>query len=139
MFNYDEQANNFCEKYGIKIKWEFLGREVNKAWGDSAERNHWKFTIRRKGKSYTNDFWDSIINSKHIEPKEPTSYDLLACLTKYHPGTFEDFCDEFGYNTDSRNAERTYKAVMKEYEGLRRVFGTYGENPELWEGFMEIA
>ena len=65
-------------------------------------------------------------------PKAPTAYDILACLTKYDPGTFEDFCSEFGCDTDSRNAERTYKAVVKEWEAVNRLF-TDEEIEELTE------
>ena len=52
----------------------------------------------------------------------PSVYDVLACLTKYDPGTFEDFCYEFGYDEDSRTAERIYFAVQKEYTQLTRLF-----------------
>ena len=52
----------------------------------------------------------------------PNEYDVLACLEKYDPGTFEDFCSEFGYDEDSRTAERVYIAVIKEYKDLTRIF-----------------
>jgi len=52
----------------------------------------------------------------------PTSYDLLATLTKYNPGLFEDFCGDFGYDTDSRKAEQTYFAVQKEWSKVHRLF-----------------
>lgn len=52
----------------------------------------------------------------------PNEYDVLACLEKYDPGTFEDFCSELGYNEDSRTAERIYIAVIKEYKDLTRIF-----------------
>lgn len=52
----------------------------------------------------------------------PDEYDVLACLEKYDPGTFEDFCSEFGYDEDSRTAERIYIAVIKEYKNLTRIF-----------------
>lgn len=54
--------------------------------------------------------------------KAPGAYSILACLTKYDPGTFEDFCSNYGYDTDSRQAEKTYKAVCKEYESLTRLY-----------------
>ena len=57
-----------------------------------------------------------------VKPKEPTAYDLLACLTKYEPGTFEDFCGDFGYDTDSRSAEKTYNAVKEEYMKVCSIF-----------------
>lgn len=63
----------------------------------------------------------------------PNAYDVLACMTKYDPGTFEDFCCEYGYNEDSRTAEKIYFAVQKEYTQLARIF-----TPEQMEELQEI-
>lgn len=52
----------------------------------------------------------------------PNEYDVLACLGKYDVGTFEDFCSEFGYDEDSRTAEKFYIAAIKEYKDLTRIF-----------------
>jgi hypothetical protein len=71
---------------------------------------------------------DEIING--IPPNE---YDVLACLTKYDPGTFECFCDEFGYDTDSKKAEKTYNAVKDEYLNLCTLF-----SPSEMEEMQEI-
>ena len=74
--------------------------------------------------------------------KEPTAYDVLACVTKYDVGTFEEFCDEFGYeeysenyvldlfyNGDARNKEslKIYNDVKKEFHNVWRMFGDYIE------------
>jgi hypothetical protein len=48
----------------------------------------------------------------------PTAYDVLSCLQKYDVGTFEDFCSEFGYDTDSRRAFNTYQNVLEEYKNI---------------------
>lgn len=48
----------------------------------------------------------------------PSAYSVLSCLTKDDPGTFEDFCGDFGYDTDSRKAETIYKAVVNEYQNV---------------------
>lgn len=52
----------------------------------------------------------------------PSYYDILATITKYDPGTFEDFCSDFGYDTDSKKAEKTYLAVKEEYENVAKLF-----------------
>ena len=52
----------------------------------------------------------------------PDNYSILSALTKNDPGSFEDFCPEFGYDTDSRSAEKIYKAVKDEYSNLCRLF-----------------
>jgi hypothetical protein len=58
--------------------------------------------------------------------KEPTAYDVLACLQKYDTGSFENFCGDFGYNTDSyaesRKARKTYNEVRKQYEALANMY-----------------
>ena len=71
--------------------------------------------------NYKYDF-GTIINDKIVRPIAPTLYDVLSCLQKYDVGTFEDFCSEFGYDTDSRNAKKTYKAVVKEYDKMCSLF-----------------
>ena len=54
--------------------------------------------------------------------KNPTAYDILVCLTKYDPDTFEAFCENFGYDEDSRKAEKIYNAVVQEYLGVLRLW-----------------
>lgn len=75
--------------------------------------------------------------SKELAAKKkiavPSVYDVLACLTKCDPGTFEDFCSDYGYDEDSRTAERVYFAVQKEYAQLARLF-----TPDQMEELAEI-
>lgn len=54
--------------------------------------------------------------------KHPNAYDFLAGITKYDPGTFENFCSDFGYDEDSRSAMRTYQAVKKEWAHIGKMF-----------------
>ena len=53
---------------------------------------------------------------------KPTEYDILVCLNKHDPGNFEEFCCEFGYDEDSKTADRIYITVIKEYKQLERIF-----------------
>jgi len=59
---------------------------------------------------------------KNVHFAAPNAYDVLACLTKYEVGAFEDFCNEYGYDTDSRKAEKTYLAVKDEWLNVSRLF-----------------
>lgn len=47
---------------------------------------------------------------------------IIGSPTYSDVGSFEDFCSEFGYDEDSRKAFKTYKAVFREYEAMRRLF-----------------
>ena len=52
----------------------------------------------------------------------PSAYDVLACLTKYNPGTLEDFCSEFGYDPDSKKAEKIYVSVLEEFKNVAMLW-----------------
>ena len=71
-------------------------------------------------------YWDKVQAQRELkaakEEAKPTAYSVLACLTKYDPGTFEDFCSDYGYDEDSRTAEQIYFAVCKEYRQLAKIF-----------------
>ncbi len=77
-----------------------------------------------------NLYWDKYRTGKYPSgPRTkkrivPSAYDVLACLTKSYPGTFEDFASDFGYDTDSRKAEAVYNAVVKEWRKVERFFTT---------------
>lgn len=96
-------------------------KEMQSKFSSSIENGAFRQCIMKAIKRELNETEESFEESEEII--EPTMYDVLTCLTKYDPNTFEDFCSEFGYDTDSRAAERTHKAVVKEYEAVERLFG----------------
>jgi hypothetical protein len=115
--DYRQQAIDFANKHGVKLH---IGDKEYKHYFDDDKDTRFVFKCRlsRKGKSYSFTFGQSINNGD----KEPELYDVLACLQKYDPGTFENFCSDFGYNSDSRKSEKIYKAVCKEWKGVERLF-----------------
>ena len=118
MNEYEKQANDFAKKYGVKIA--VLNKEYKKHFSDD-DQKRWVFKLRltRNKKQYTFEFGQSIAEGE----MPPTIYDVLSCLQKYEIGTFQDFCYDFGYNDDSIRAYKTYKAVLKEYNAVNRLFG----------------
>lgn len=78
-----------------------------------------------KGGYKVNDLHFLLRECKQVKGTPPTEYDFLASMTKYNPGTFEDFCSDFGYGEDSRTAERTYNAVLNEW---LRVSAMYSDS-----------
>ena len=56
---------------------------------------------------------------------EPTTEDVLDCLALDASGadSFEDWCAEYGYDTDSRKAEHIYNTVRKQTEELASFLG----------------
>lgn len=115
---YALQAEDFAQKHGIKLY--VLAKAYDYYFPDDKdERWIYKMQLVRNGKSYTFTFGQSISAGDTI----PGYYDVFAAMTKYDPGTFEDFCSEYGYDEDSRRAYATWEAVCKEYEAMERLFG----------------
>jgi hypothetical protein len=119
--SYEQQALDFLTKFGIKFSFKFITYDYHFE-GDKEPRNIYQCTFSRERKKLNIRFGQSINNTeKGIEPR---AYDLLACITKNDPGSFENFCGDFGYDSDSRKAEKTYKAVMKEWKSVEAFFST---------------
>jgi hypothetical protein len=55
---------------------------------------------------------------------KPSSYDVLACIGKYHPGSHEEFCAGWDYNPDSMKDFEAYQAVLREWGQVSRFFTT---------------
>lgn len=118
---------------------------------------HYRCTFSGQGRGHLGvDFWnsyqDEAINwairhrfeyryKEHYEMEKaalrvgrkiqtPTAYDVLACITKSDPGTFENFCGDFGCDMDSRRAEEVYHSVVREWQKTRKFF-TSAELEEL--------
>lgn len=126
MTNYEQLANDFLTKTGTTLTVEFLknGKHFE---DDKENRDIYKCTLTRGKRSYTFNFGQSIAQSiknycKTVLGTPPTPYDILSCLQKYEVGTFENFCGDFGYDTDSIKALKVYEAVKDEYLNIARLF-----------------
>jgi len=134
MNEYEKQAQDFLDKTNTEFTATF-NRHGKYFDDDKQARDIYNITLKRGGREYTFKFGQSVVNSgKKPNRKAPTAYDVLACITKYDPGTFEEFCGEFGYDTDSKKAEKTYKAVVQEWLTVSRLY-----NDEEIELMAEIA
>lgn len=65
--------------------------------------------------------------------KTPTAYSILACITKDDPGSFQNFCDEFGYDDEDKASKKIYSAVLREWINISRLFEDCLEDlREIW-------
>lgn len=53
---------------------------------------------------------------------KPNEYEVLYCLNKINPGTFKQFCLEYGYDEDSISARNIYIGMIEEYKNLQKLF-----------------
>ena len=124
------------EHWTVKDIYETInGGMTTKARSSVIFGNLYRFKSANEARDADNRYNGSYTgrNVKHKPRQTPTAYDVITCLTKYHPGTFEDFCSEFGYDTDSKKAEKTYYAVLKEYADVSSMFSA-----DVLEAMQEI-
>lgn len=76
---------------------------------------HWRVklvrTVNGKRRELSTPFSQG---SAHVKP--PTAADVLSCLlmdARAAGSTFEDWCADLGYDSDSRKAERVWDACRK--------------------------
>jgi hypothetical protein len=129
---YKQQANDFLNATSTALTAKFT-RHGKHFSSDKESRDIFKVMLKNKLHTYRFNFGQSINKSTGTGANTPSAYDVLACLTCYSPGTFENFCGDYGYDLDSRSAYKTYKEVMKEYKNLELLF-----TPEQLEQLSEI-
>lgn len=114
-----------CEAKGVtaEVKYGVYGKEHISAWNDygSVDSNPYTVTLKYGSKRLTVPFFQG----RGIK-RDPTPADVLYCLcTDARAGlmTFEEFCSDFGYDPDSRKAEKTWKACEKLAPRLVKFLG----------------
>lgn len=118
MNEYEKQAQAFLQQTGTELSIEYVDFKPYFP-GDKEKRAVFEFTLRRGDKQYKGTFGQSIA----AYDKEPTAYDILACLDCWE-GDFSEFCSEYGYSDDSISALSIYDAVIKQAIGLKNLYNT---------------
>ncbi len=108
---------------GIKITCDYADSNPNAPeWNDAA---HYRCVLRRGRRQMTLYFSQGYGISG-----EPTVAGVLECLLSDAAGVesarcFEDWCADYGFDTDSRRAERTYRLTVRQTASLKRLLGPY--------------
>lgn len=113
--------------------------------GYSDNQFHWTITLKRDERSYVGKYSAGEAHCKKVKvrpirgayepdfgggavPTAPTLESYLACLqSDARAGEyllFEDFCSDFGYSDDSRNAESIWRACQRVRGEMQRLLGS---------------
>ena len=130
--DYTKQADEFLASTGTTFRATAYAddRQTAPAWcadGNSGSRDYphgirYRITLAKGGNRIGFDYWDSIHNREN--GIEADAYSVLGCLSSdaYCPASFDEFCDEYGYDNDSRKALATFKRCRKLAEKLMAFF-----------------
>jgi hypothetical protein len=142
MNEYQAQAKAFLDSTGTTLH-KKQGRVLRQAdvWGSSTnDLQTIKFTVilRRQGKKVSFPYYCShkdclaIIAGDTADFESNFAYSFLACLSTVDCANFEEFCANYGYDTDSRKAYSTWREVQEQNDKLARLF-TIAELEQLSE------
>jgi len=78
--------------------------------------------------------------NRNSRPNKPTYADVMYCLLSdaqsvCNGESFEDFCNDFGYDSDSRKAEAAYNGCVKCWQGFVRMGADFDDLNTLFEDF----
>lgn len=125
----DNAYENFAAKHGITAEveptdhnpWMLPENDGDRAWVRTA--SHWKITLKRGRKRLATYFSMGSANTD-----EPVIKDLFQSLSMDSAGvennpTFEEWAREYGFDEDSRKAEKSYNTTRKIAESLKKFLG----------------
>lgn len=117
-----ERATAALHRMGVRLTVRFVGRNTDESGWES---DHWRVTLSYRGRRMATTYHMGI----GYHGAEPTLADVVYSLASDASAAdtardFADFCADFGYDTDSRKAERTYRACLDIAKRWARVFGS---------------
>lgn len=124
--------NEFITQHGITATAERTDRNPNM---DSEQRmDHWRVRMQRPGKRLSVYF---SMGAGH-NGKAPEVADVLDCMASDSAGienarSFEEWAGEYGYDTDSRKAHRTFTVCERQARRLEKFLGTEAYQALLFE------
>lgn len=110
---------------GVRISTRYLGertddQDVDRPWRHDA----WSVKLTRKGRTLTTPY---KMGTGHMgnAPDVETVLDSLCsdASSVVNADSFEDWAADFGYDADSRRAEKLYQECVKQTDKLRAFLG----------------
>lgn len=127
----------FIKTYGLTMDVEVTSRNPNMEPSPHMTRH---FICKIRGRDVDNGgtathavFFSQ--GSGHVKP--PTLSEVLDCLASdasdvENANGFEDWASDYGYDPDSRKAEKVYNQCVKARDGLRAFLGAAAYESLLW-------
>lgn len=148
------KLDDLCASLGVSMEAKLVAyvREEDKPRDKRWPHYHWRCVLRREGREHATEYRTGI---GHIKPRPrhffgtdaqwlsdksapvaPSPASVLASLLsdgQSASDTFESFCGDMGYDTDSRKALETYLACQAAGTAMRRFLA------EHYQAFCEAA
>lgn len=130
----EKTAREFCREHGITARAERIEARTRPATDWDASARHFHVTLLiparnmghgnvKPGRAFSLEFSQGSAHTK-----SPTAADIIECLALDFSGLdwcdgFEDWAENYGYDTDSREAERIYTECKRQRDAFAAAFG----------------
>ena len=115
---------NLLLNIGFRVTPSFLTKEdLKDEWKRTS--NKWQIQLTYFDKEYVTDFYMGCgLVDKNGRPRKPRKKDILYSMVMEDVSdlSFDDFCNEFGYDNDSIKALKIYKNCKKQTEIYYEMF-----------------
>ena len=123
-------AASLIDQDALSVSWDKCSKEVaahKKATGRTLLTKEEAIPgIMDKIREHIDKLQKTLEYAKDIQQdppiEHPNAYDVLSGLDGHMSDTFEDWCADFGFDEDSRSAEKTYEACKEQYAGICRLW-----------------
>lgn len=125
----------FIAETGIVITSEWTDRNPHMDGSDGMDNYHVKLRAKRLGNATMRLYFSKGYGHKGAAP---TIDEVLDCLASDASGienspSFNDWASDYGYDVDSRRAEKTFKTCERQADRLKRFLGESYFSQLLWE------
>jgi hypothetical protein len=110
------KLTKLCEGRGVKLTYTTGGRVPDNMRGMTP----YKCTLKYQGRQLTTPFFMGSIGVPDVAD---VLSNLLSETNGVECGDFEGWCSDFGYDSDSRSAERVYKQCKAMAPKVRALLG----------------
>lgn len=119
------ELQRLCDRLNVRIECTYgeTDPKFEPDWDDKwvQQASHYACILRYAHKKAT---FYMIMGCAHTN--EPTAADVISCVASNAQAldlTFPEWCREFGYDSDSRKAERIYKRCRQTGAKMRKLLG----------------
>jgi hypothetical protein len=121
----------FLEAYPVTL--EILDGPDYQRDAEQWEHNAYRVELRHEARTMVSPWRQGILCVG--DPTVERVLDSIAsdCASVENARDFADWCDEVGYDTDSRKAEATYYECREQARKLRAMLGDKAAKELLWE------
>jgi len=120
-------VDTWAKAIGLKVDSQYVGTTKKDGW----KCFHWGIKLTMSEKLYVTNYYMGRAHNKNGNPVKPELSDILEtlamdCMAGEHL-LFEDFAHEYGYDSDSRKAEKIWRQCQEARGKLMKFFDEHFE------------